>query len=42
MRLLLLLNELPQYLVAYNNHFIMPMDSVGQDKKDSLSLLPTV
>lgn len=42
MRLLLLLNELPQYLVAYNNHFIMLMDSVGQDKQDSWSLLHIV
>ena len=42
--ILLLLNEIPQHLLAYNNHFIMLTGSVGQDKEqqDCLSLLHSV
>lgn len=40
----LLLNELPQHLDAYDNHIIMLMESVGQDRaqQDGLSLLHSI
>lgn len=42
MWLLLLLNELPQHIVADKNHFFTLMDSVGPDRQDSLTLLHSV